>query len=185
MNRFHRSYCRSDHWFRLADGRLLPWAVGTLPLGDHLLELGCGPGRVTPALAALVPHVTSIDIDRQALGEVRARAPAARPVAGSAVELPFECASFSSAVACAMLHHVAGSGDQRRLVAETWRVLRPGGWFVGCDPLDGLVMRILHLGGTFRPLTPGRLERILHDSGFDDIEVATTGSYVRWRARRV
>lgn len=46
-------------------------------------------------------------------------------------ELPFESASFDIVTMLAVLEHLA---QPRAIVGEVWRVLSPGGWFVGTVP---------------------------------------------------
>ena len=163
---------------------MLEWTLGNAELGNDVLELGAGPGRVTPMLLSRTTRVTSVDPDLPALARLCARTPHAAAVGGDACELPFVDRHFSAVAAFTMLHHVATCEHQDRLLREARRVLRPGGCFVGCDPLDGTVMRLLHVGGTFVPTTPDRLSGALRAAGFGDIEIAVRGGYLRWSACR-
>src|SRR6185369_18041030 len=52
MNRFHRWYCRTDHWRSVVQQELLPWVLGETDLGAHALEVGPGPGLTTDVLRA-------------------------------------------------------------------------------------------------------------------------------------
>ena len=70
-----------------------------------------------------------------------------------------------------MLHHVPSPALQDKLLREVWRVLKPGGAFVGCDSLQSLSMRLLHLGDTFVPIPPGTFDARLRCAGFDVIEI--------------
>jgi hypothetical protein len=47
VNRRHLELCSSDAWAETVRDEILPWVVGTLELGDSILELGPGPGRAT------------------------------------------------------------------------------------------------------------------------------------------
>ncbi len=47
MNRGHRRLCGSARWGRHIRDDLVPWVVGTRPLGDSVLEIGPGPGLTT------------------------------------------------------------------------------------------------------------------------------------------
>lgn len=184
MNRLHRWYCSSDHWARVVSTHLLPWTLGTITLGEHLLELGAGPGRATPLLAARAGRVTSVDIDLDALARLRRRATGADVVGGSATALPFATRCFSSVAALTMVHHVPAGREQIRLFDEVFRVLQPGGWFVGCDPLNRVAMRLVHIGSTFTPFPPDTLAVALIAAGFYQIDIGTTDHYLRWSARR-
>lgn len=108
-----------------------------LPLrGGRLLDLGCGDGAATLALAKLpgVAEVVALDPDRAALSQLVARARAeaggggaARivPVAGSVLDAPAELAGRHAAVAVEVFEHLP---PDRLSVLETalFRRLRPG-----------------------------------------------------------
>jgi 16S rRNA A1518/A1519 N6-dimethyltransferase RsmA/KsgA/DIM1 with predicted DNA glycosylase/AP lyase activity len=47
MNLLHRWYCRSDGWAKIVQEYMLPAILKDVELGDHLLEVGPGPGRTT------------------------------------------------------------------------------------------------------------------------------------------
>ncbi len=96
----------------------------------HLVDIGCGNGAQTLALAPLADRLTGVDIDERftaAFGRAataaglddRAKAVTA---SGAAVPLPDACAD---AVTCfTVLEHVP---DERAALAEMRRLLRPGG----------------------------------------------------------
>jgi ubiquinone/menaquinone biosynthesis C-methylase UbiE len=65
-----------------------------------------------------------------------------------------------------MLHHVPSPALQDKLLREVWRVLKPGGAFVGCDSLQSVFMRVLHLGDTFVPIRPDTFGARFEDAGF-------------------
>ncbi|MBZ3905520.1 hypothetical protein J8M51_28300 [Streptomyces scabiei] len=60
-----------------------------------------------------------------------------------------------------MLHVVPTATLQNRLLAEAFRVLRPGGVFVGSDSRPTLPFRLLHLGDAMNVLDPGRFRERL------------------------
>lgn len=197
MNRLHRWYCQSAHWRRTVERDLLDWTLEGIPLGDDLLELGAGQGAVTTHLRRRVRRLTAVDLDGTSLINLRARCnlevangagPAGspvRPVCADAAALPFGAAVFGSVAAFTVLHHVGGAQPRRQLLSETRRVLRVGGAFVGCDTLWTLGLRLFHVGDTFAPVDPDQWAADLATAGFDDVDVATGGRYVRWRARRL
>ena len=184
MNRLHTWYCQSTHWHREVRDTLLDWTLGDNDLGDGLLEIGAGPGVVTPLLAARAASVTSIDRDVSALVALRARTAHARAIGADATRLPFGDCRFSTVAAFTMLHHVAGRTPKRRLLREAWRVLQPGGAFVGCDATDSLALRLFHMGDTFEPVDPDQLACDLASAGFAQIWVVAAGRYVKWSASR-
>src|SRR5262249_29299627 len=114
----------------------LAFALAHLAPPGRLLDLGCGTGRLLLAAAAAGHRPLGVDLSAEMLAVARDKARAA----GAAVDLLqatttalgcLPAASFDHA-AClfSTLGMVAGSDMRRRAVAETFRVLRPGGRFV-------------------------------------------------------
>jgi len=100
------------------------------------LEVGCGTGHWLSALAPLTRHITGLDLSAGMLGHARRQAPTSRLAQGQAGQLPFASASFDLLVCVNALHHFP---NPRAFIAESRRVLRPGGaWVnVGMDPHAG------------------------------------------------
>lgn len=104
--------------------------------GDRVLDLGAGAGRHAFESLRRGAVVVGLDIDRAELKDVAATMEAmaaggqAPPgadgaaVNGSGLDLPFPDAVFDRVVASEVLEHVE---DDRRVLAELARVLRPGG----------------------------------------------------------
>lgn len=186
MNRFHRWYCRSDRWARRIEEAVLPWALSDVDLGDHALEIGPGPGLTTDVLRRRVPHLTSIEVDdRLAKGLIRRTAGTnVTVVEGDATRMPFEDAAFTGAVAFTMLHHVPKAELQDRLLAEAFRVLRPGGVFAGSDSRLSLRFRVYHLFDIMVPVDPDGFGARLEAAGFTDVVVRANERAFRFRASR-
>jgi SAM-dependent methyltransferase len=184
MNRLHRWYCRSGHWRRTVEERLLPWAIGGADLGPDVLEIGPGPGLTTDVLAARIPRLTALEIDPALATALRRRHDAVRVVEGDATAMPFPDASFSGAVAFTMLHHVASAAAQDRLLGEVCRVLRPGGVFAGSDSTTSLLFRLAHFRDTMQLVDPDGFAERLTRAGFRDAQVKAAKGAFRFRARR-
>lgn len=95
----------------------------------HVLEVGCGPGWFSPAIADAVPGGRLVLCDAQpAMLAIAAARTAARAnvvtVPANATELPFTDASFDGVLLSSVLGEV---GDRRRCLLEVRRVLRPSG----------------------------------------------------------
>src|SRR5207237_5164898 len=124
-------------WRYLTRRELLPWMLQDAKLGEHILEIGAGPGAATIELARHAPRVTSLEYDHALALKLSARAnhsPAHRNVCiiqGDAATLPFPDATFSSAIAILILHHLKSGALQDRAFSEMGRVVRRGGVFLG------------------------------------------------------
>jgi len=101
--------------------------LDALPRGKTL-EIGIGYGTVARELAARVDyHAVDIAAGPTEMAREALRANGKDPSSAqqaSALDLPFEPATFDAVVAIGSLHH---TGDLPRAVAEVWRVLRLGG----------------------------------------------------------
>jgi ubiquinone/menaquinone biosynthesis C-methylase UbiE len=91
--------------------------------GKRVLDIGCGKGRFLRVLREEEPEAEywGLDLSAEMLRFVPAGIQTRR---GSMTELPFEDASFDAAYATESLEHAVEIG---RAVAETCRVVKPGG----------------------------------------------------------
>ena len=186
MNLVHRWLCRSARWRETVETRILPWVLDGVCLGAHVLEVGPGPGITTDLLRSRVAHLTCVEIDGS-LAAALARRTANGNVTvinGDATALGFPDTSFDGAVSFTMLHHVPSTMLQDRLLAEVWRVLRPGGVFAGVDSRYSRGFGLLHLFDTMVVVDPRTFPRRLEAAGFAEIEVEVNEFAFRFRARR-
>jgi ubiquinone/menaquinone biosynthesis C-methylase UbiE len=100
-----------------------------LARADRVLEIGCGPGYFSPAVAAAVPDGSLVlfDLQEAMLELARKRLSAFVNIQftqGDASALPFPDASFDAALLVLVLGEIP---DRERCIAEVVRVLRPGG----------------------------------------------------------
>ncbi len=98
--------------------------------------------------------------------------------------MPFPDEQFSSVVSFTMLHHVSSIALQDRLFAEVWRVLEPGGVFVGSDSRQSWQMRMIHIGDTLVPIDPDTVSARLGMAGFEVLEIERNSRAFRFHARR-
>src|SRR5277367_4279278 len=185
MNRFENWFCASSFWRNMTRKQLLPWLLGDTELGDHVLEVGAGPGAATEELRKLAGRVTSLEYSHAfALGiSQRSRGPNGAVVQGDAATLPFPEKIFSAAIAVLVLHHLKSREAQARAFAETFRVLKPGGVFLSLEIQDGWLNRIGHIRSTFVPVAASSIPERLAAVGFSSVSTSFfRGSAYRLRA---
>ena len=92
-------------------------------------------------------------------------------VLGDAAALGYPDASFDTVATdtvatCTMLHHVPTRALQDKVLAEAFRVLRPGGTFLGSDSLPSDDLHQFHEGDTYNPVEPAAFLTRLQTTGF-------------------
>jgi ubiquinone/menaquinone biosynthesis C-methylase UbiE len=99
-----------------------------------VLDYGCGHGMAAVVLARAGAHVTAFDLSPGYVSEANGRATANQVsisfLQADAERLPFADGSFDRVWGNAVLHHL----DLRMAAPELYRVLRPGGRAVFCEP---------------------------------------------------
>jgi ubiquinone/menaquinone biosynthesis C-methylase UbiE len=164
---------------RLVRRRMIELAAVTS--GARVLDVGCGPGRLTMAAAAIAgaggetlgidasPEMIALATEKAA----RAGSPATFRVA-SIEALPTPDGHFDAALASLMLHHLPPE-VQRRGLAELLRVLRPGGRLVIADfsasPGHGLGHLLSVLGLRRGSDYAEHLRSLIAEAGFERVEI--------------
>lgn len=150
----------------------------------NVLDLGCGTGTLTIAIAKALPvaAVTGLDADSEALGIAanKARQAGARIVLnqGFSTDLPFIDAQFDCAVSSLFFHHLTQDAKIATL-REIRRVLAPKGSLHIADwgrPSNTLMralfftVRLLDGFETTRDSVVGALPELLRITGYDPVE---------------
>ena len=105
--------------------------LGDASNGD-VLDVGCGPGRVTRVVAPHARTVTGVDVSPHVIAaasdSARWAVPAnTRYVVGNGADLPFPDASFDAVYSMFVFQHITPLAIRDHLLGEIRRVLRPGG----------------------------------------------------------
>jgi ubiquinone/menaquinone biosynthesis C-methylase UbiE len=175
-----------DTWAEKTDDKVAArflTALGQAGQGD-LLDVACGPGVVTAAIASHATSVVAFDATAQMLEKAKARCAKAKLrnvdfKRGDAENLPFDDSQFDGVVTRLAVHHFA---DPQRALNETFRVLRRGGTAVivdvvssedtGESNLQNAIER-LRDPSHVRMLPASELTVRMTRSGFQDPEHAT------------
>jgi|SRR5579862_760070 len=202
---------RVDAWAEVADSdtfrgiRDRICAVACLRADDDVLDLGAGTGLIALAAAPRVAHVDAVDVSPRMLERLGAAAAAdnitnVTPVIGDMRSLPIEDESATVVLSNYAFHHLTDA-DKELALAETRRVLKPGGRLVVCDMMFALslerrdrilvmqkiaaiarrgpagILRIIRNAGRVaagrweHPSPPEEWRRMLEDRHFVDVEV--------------
>ena len=110
---------------RRADARIVERLIGHLAPapGGRYLDLACGTGNYTTALAARGLDIAGVDASDVMLAAARAKAPALAWSKGRAEHLPYADGAFDGVICTFAIHHF---GDVAAAFAEVARVLGRG-----------------------------------------------------------
>jgi ubiquinone/menaquinone biosynthesis C-methylase UbiE len=110
------------------------WIAQQLRDCRSVLEIGCGSGKLSGAIAAAgVPDVWGIDASLYQLKMASRDFPGLKLVHGLAERTPFEDGRFDGVAACFVFHELP-TDVQDAVLLEMRRVLRPGGRIVISEP---------------------------------------------------
>ncbi|MEU2669149.1 class I SAM-dependent methyltransferase [Streptomyces sp. NPDC007164] len=185
MNTDHAELCASPEWAAHLHDEVLPLAVARADLGKELLEVGPGPGAATEWLRTRVDRLVAVEIEAEAASLLAGRFSGTNVEVhrGSGTALEFADGSFDSAASFTMLHHVPTTALQNALLAEIFRVLKPGGVLVGADSLPSQSLHAFHKDDTYNPVEPAALLVRLQTLGYVDITLCV-GSRLTFSAHK-
>jgi SAM-dependent methyltransferase len=186
VNETHLQFLSSPQWAQMLEDELMPWVEAAGDLGDHVLEIGPGPGLTTDLLRRRVSRVTVVEIDPSLGLPLRDRLKGTNVdvIVADAVEAGLPGDSFSTAACFSILHHMPSVEHQDRLFGEIYRVLRPGGIFVGQESLDLEPIRAGHADDTFTPVDPDQLVSRLDSVGFAATRTDILGFHFRFVSQK-
>jgi len=163
--------------------------------GKSVLDIGCGAGGIDIALVRNhgAGYVCGLDVEDPVLTHARAlvqreglsdRIGLVKAAPGP---LPFPPGSFDVVFSKDSIVHIP---DKQALMAEVYRVLKPGGWFLASDWLIGtdtisqmMADYIAAEGLDFGMATPARYLDAMAAAGFRNGTTASRNDWYRIRAR--
>jgi SAM-dependent methyltransferase len=123
-----------SYWDRVAHEKCfshplrLDWLARYSNQQARTLDYGCGYGRTLAELyRAGYHHVVGTDFSEAMLGRARCEVPDSMLVRNDGVALPIKSESIDAVLLFAVLTCIPDDNDQRAVMTEVERVLRPGG----------------------------------------------------------
>lgn len=173
-------------------------ALAGVSPGMSVLDVGCGTGALTRALADLIgpEQVSAVDPSEAFAATCRGRVEGAEVLVAGAESLPFADRSFHCVLSQLVVNFV---DDARGAVMEMRRVARPGGTIAACvwDYRAGMTLlrsfwdaaidlglpdaAARDQGRTMPYCTPDELIELWHGAGLQEVEtgeISTAAEYV-------
>jgi ubiquinone/menaquinone biosynthesis C-methylase UbiE len=111
--------------------REIPSLLKKYSLGNKALDYGCGSGCSTLFLSELGLDVEGVDISSEMLGEARQNIHGIKFELIKSAELPYEDDVFDIVFSSFVLFEISSKNEMKSVLSEVWRVLKPGGIFIG------------------------------------------------------
>jgi ubiquinone/menaquinone biosynthesis C-methylase UbiE len=178
--RYERNTSSQVDYLHFLTGEFVKELTQRVPAPASVLDLGCGTGVLTLALAEQGYHVTGLDISPAMLEQVRPKI-GRRHVTlqqGDVFNLPFPDASFDGAATRWVIPHFR---DWPLILKEAGRVLRPGAFLV----FDHCSRANYESAERHRPLDYAKFGWDPRGRGDDNLFYASAGLDELWLAANV
>ncbi len=164
-------------------------------VGRTVLDIGCGAGGIDVALVSRhgAGYVTGLDVEDPVLSHARRLVDRSGLsnriglVKAAPGPLPFPPDCFEVVFSKDSIIHIA---DKRALMADVFRVLVPGGWFIASDWLIGtedisprMAEYIAAEGLDFGMATAARYVAAMESAGFESIRTTSRNQWYCTQAR--
>ncbi len=106
-----------------------PAVLDAVADADHVVEIGCAGGRLVEALLAAGHRVTGVDVSAALIRLAKKRAPGAKYVVGSVLDVPLPACDAVVAVG-EIFNYPQSASALDRIFAKVARALASGGRFV-------------------------------------------------------
>ncbi len=179
-----RSYWESYHDYDWSSDQAKAEAIACIPrLDGDILEICVGGGAFARKIPGGYRSYTGLDLSQSLLTALKSHMPHVNAVHGDAQDLPFGDACYDAVLVFSGLHHLPRF---QKTLADSFRILRPGGCFFCFEPNDRAwyraPMRFLRNKKFIRDfieiysedevyLDPGEVGRAFADAGFTGIRV--------------
>jgi SAM-dependent methyltransferase len=111
------------------------FAFAWMPPSHTVVDIGSSTGPLCRILTRKAAIAVAVDTNATALNVLRARGDGTHPVESSAQALPFRTGSIDTALLLDVLEHTS---NDRQVINEVLRILRPGGTLLLSVPNKGL-----------------------------------------------
>jgi ubiquinone/menaquinone biosynthesis C-methylase UbiE len=159
--------------------------------GDEvILDLGAGSGFLSIDVAKRLRHgkVLALDVSKDMLGHLERNAEKKgvrtliETLHTDTSKTGLENGSVDIVMTSFLIHELRDPGEALR---EAYRVLKPGGKIFIIDFKKTFIngfLKFLHDGGAHGPFDEESIERLLLETGFQDVKVAPEGKWLAARA---
>jgi SAM-dependent methyltransferase len=164
--------------------QVAPLLANQIPAGGKVLDIGAGFGSFVLAARRLGLDAVGIEIAKFEVEYARRRLQREKPdddpqsvyLLGDGLALPFKVNTFDAVTLWNVLEHVA---DERNLLSESKRVLRPGGCFYIICPNYAAFRKEAHYQVFWPPLMPRKIASIYLRIRKKDLKYFETNIFYR------